>query len=57
LPFRVKPRAVIDETFATRDLVYAFNRAPPYRVLLLGQKLTLYDGWTTVLRPQVSAFH
>src|SRR5262249_15137587 len=26
LPFRVKPRAVIDGTFATRDLVYAFNR-------------------------------
>ena len=35
LPFRVKPRAVIDETFATRDLVYSFNRAPPYRVLVL----------------------
>ena len=29
LPFRVKSRAVIHETFATRDLVYAFNRAPP----------------------------
>jgi hypothetical protein len=49
LPFRVKPRAVIDETFATRDLVYAFNRAPPYRVLVLSQKSTLYDGWTHVL--------
>jgi hypothetical protein len=49
VPFRVKPRAVIDETFATRDLVYAFNRAPPYRVLVLSQKSTLYDGWTTVL--------
>ena len=49
LPFRVKPRAVIDETFATRDLVYAFNRAPPYRVLVLSQKSTLYDGWTAVL--------
>ena len=49
LPFRVKPRAVIDETFATRDLVYAFNRAPAYRVLVLSQKPTLYDAWTTVL--------
>lgn len=49
LPFRVKPRTVIDETFATRDLVYAFNRAPAYRVLVLSQKPTLYDGWTTVL--------
>jgi hypothetical protein len=49
LPFRVKPRAVIDETFATRDLVYVFNRAPPYRVLVLSHKARLYDAWTTVL--------
>lgn len=49
LPFRVKPRVVIDEIFATRDLVYAYNRAPPYRVLVLSQKPTLYDGWTNVL--------
>ena len=49
LPFRVKPRAMIDETFATRDLVYSFNRAPPYRVLVLGHKTRLYDAWTTVL--------
>jgi hypothetical protein len=49
VPFRVKPRAVIDETFATRDLVYAFNRATAYRVLVLSHKSTLYDGWTTVL--------
>jgi hypothetical protein len=49
LPFRVKPRAMIDETFATRDLVYAFNRAPPYRVLALGHCTRLYDSWTTVL--------
>src|SRR5262249_53605529 len=49
LPFRVKPRAMIDETFATRDLVFAFNRAPPYRVLVLSHKARLYDAWTTVL--------
>jgi hypothetical protein len=49
LPFRVKPRAMIDSTFATRDLVYAFNRAPPYRVLLLSHHSRLYDAWTTVL--------
>jgi hypothetical protein len=49
LPFRVRPRAMIDETFATRDLVYAFNRAPPYRVLVLGHTARLYDAWTTVL--------
>src|SRR5262245_51361450 len=49
LPFRVKPRAVIDETFAARDLVYAFNRAPPFRVLVLSHNVRLYDAWTTVL--------
>lgn len=49
LPFRVKPRAMIDETFATRDLVYAYNRAAPYRVLVLSHTTTMYDGWTTVL--------
>jgi hypothetical protein len=49
LPFRVKARTIIDETFATRDLVYAFNRAPPYRVLVLSQRCTLYDAWTAVL--------
>jgi len=49
LPFRVKPRAAIDETFATRDLVYAYNRAAPYRVLVLSHNCRLYDAWTTVL--------
>lgn len=49
LPFRVTPRAIIDETFATRDLVYAYNRAPPYRVLVLSHTCRLYDAWTTVL--------
>ncbi len=49
LPFRVKPRAIIDETFATRDLVYAFNRAPAYRVLVLSHTPHLYSAWTTVL--------
>ena len=28
LPFRVKARVVIDETFATKDLVFALNRSP-----------------------------
>jgi hypothetical protein len=49
LPFRVRPRAMIDESFATRDLVYAFNRAQPYRVLVLGHQARLYDAWTAVL--------
>ncbi len=49
LPFSVKPRTIIDATFATRDLVYAFNRATPYRVLVLGHNSRLYEAWTTVL--------
>ncbi len=49
LPFRVKPRTLIDEAFATRDLVYSFNRATPYRVLVLSHTARLYDAWTTVL--------
>jgi hypothetical protein len=55
LPFKVKPRAIIDETFATRDLVYAFNRATPYRVLVLGHTTYLYDAWTTVLDEYMDA--
>src|SRR5215831_10941872 len=38
LPFRPKARVVIDETFATRDLVYSLNRSPRYRVLVLTEK-------------------
>ena len=49
LPFKVKPRAIVDETFATRDVVYAMNRARPYRVLSLSHHTRLFDAWTTVL--------
>src|SRR5262249_23283507 len=49
LPSRVRPRATVDATFATRDLVYAYNRAPPYRVLVLSHTCRLYDAWTKVL--------
>lgn len=50
LPFRVKARAVIDATFATRDLVFTLNRAPGYRTLVLSEKRTrLYEASTTVL--------
>jgi hypothetical protein len=49
LPFRVKPRVIIHESFATRDLVYAFNRTPPYRVLVLSHETRLYDAWKTTL--------
>ncbi|MDX1964255.1 MAG: hypothetical protein SFX18_13965 [Pirellulales bacterium] len=49
LPFRVKPRVQLDRSFATRDLVYAYNRAVPYRILSLGHTSRLFDAWTTVL--------
>jgi hypothetical protein len=50
LPFRPRARVVIDETFATRDLVYTLNRAPRYRVLVLTEKPTrLFDATTNVL--------
>ncbi len=50
LPFTVKPRVVIDATFATRDLVFTLNRAVRYRVLVLTEKPTrLYDATTNVL--------
>jgi release factor family 3 len=50
LPFRLKARAVIDATFATRDLVFTLNRAPRYRVLVLSEKPTrLFDAMTNVL--------
>ncbi|MCC7083769.1 MAG: hypothetical protein IT427_02040 [Pirellulales bacterium] len=49
LPFRVKSRAMVDETFATRDLVYALNRTPPYRVLVLSHETRLFDAWKATL--------
>ena len=50
LPFRPRARIVIDATFATRDLVYALNRSPRYRVLVLTEKPTrLFDATTNVL--------
>lgn len=45
LPLRVRERVVVDETFATRDLVLALRRRPRYRVLALGERITrLYEG-------------
>jgi hypothetical protein len=50
LPFRPKARVSIDETFATRDLVYTLNRSPRYHVLVLTEKPTrLFEAWTSVL--------
>jgi hypothetical protein len=45
LPFAVKERVIVGETFATRDLVLALNRSPRYWVLVLSEKPTrLYEG-------------
>ncbi len=45
LPVPLKPRVVIDDTFATRDLVFAMNRSPRYWVLALSEQPTrLFEG-------------
>jgi hypothetical protein len=45
LPFPIKERVVIDRTFATKDLVFAYNRSPKYWVLSLSEKSTrLYSA-------------
>lgn len=40
LPFSLKERIVIDEKFATRDLVFAINRTVRYWTLVLSEKPT-----------------
>lgn len=50
LPFQVKERVVVDQTFATRDLVYALNRSPRFWVLALSEQTTrLYEAWRDTL--------
>ncbi len=45
LSVRVRERVVVDDTYATRDLVRALQRSPRYWVLALGPKLTrLFEG-------------
>jgi hypothetical protein len=45
LPFTLPARVVVDETFFTRDLVFAMNRTPRYWVLVLSEQPTrLYEG-------------
>lgn len=45
LPFAPESRVAVGDTFAIRDLVFAFNRTPRYRVLVLSEKPTsLYSG-------------
>lgn len=45
LPFPIQERVIIDESFATRDLVMTMNRSPRYWVLALSEKPTrLFEG-------------
>lgn len=45
LPFALKERVVVDESFATRDLVHALHRAQRYWTLVLSEKPTrLLEG-------------
>lgn len=45
LPFTLKERVVVDETFFTRDVVFAMNRTSRYWVLVLSEQPTrLYQG-------------
>jgi hypothetical protein len=50
LPFSVKEKVLVDETFAVRDLVFALNHSPRYWVLVLSRKgARLYDGFRDTL--------
>ena len=50
LPFPVRERVAVDETFATRDLVRGLSRSPRYRLLALDEKpARLLEGSGTVL--------
>ena len=50
LPFPAKERVAVDETFATRDLVYGLNHSSRYWVLVLSEKPTrLYEGANDML--------
>lgn len=40
LPFGLKERIVVDDTFFTRDLVFALNRTPRYWTIVLSEKPT-----------------
>ena len=54
LPVAVRERVVIDDTFATRDVVHAILQARQYRVLVLGARNQLFDGTGRILMPTTS---
>jgi hypothetical protein len=44
LPFSPRDRAVVDPTFATRDVEYALARHPSTRVIVLGRRPRVLEG-------------
>ncbi|MBE2202392.1 MAG: hypothetical protein IAE79_27520 [Anaerolinea sp.] len=49
-PFTLPERVIVDDTFFTRDLVFAMNRTPRYWTLVLSEKATrLFDGTRDIL--------
>lgn len=56
LPVEVEDRAVVDPTFATRDLVRALHRTPRHVVLVLsGRRAALLDGAAGRLAPAIGS--
>ncbi|WP_406046960.1 hypothetical protein [Kribbella sp. NBC_00889] len=52
LPIPVRSRVVIEDTFATRDLIHALHRTPPHLTLLLQPySAQLYEGTGDNLTP------
>jgi hypothetical protein len=52
LPLGVRDRAVVDTTFATRDLVRSLHRTPRHVVLVFNSgQARLFDGGAGVLKP------
>jgi len=50
LPFTLKERVHVGDTFLTRDLIFAMNRTPRYWVLALSEKPTrLYEATRDIL--------
>lgn len=58
LPFRLQERIVVDETFYTRDLVFAMNRTARYWLLVLSEKPTrlLYGTRDSLLEVEDHGF-
>jgi hypothetical protein len=55
VPYPVPARVVVDENFATRDLLQAFNRSVHYYLLkITTEEANLYEGFRDTLYPVVT---